>query len=273
MSYCRNCPDCSKELCTENKYYYTKAVSDKKKCLSCSLKGKQFSKSHIENLKRNHADFTGNKNPFWKKKHTPETLEKLSVANKGKDRFSKSYKKYLSKKMKGIGNPFYGKLHTDETKQKLSKPKTKEHRKKLSRSLKGKYLGRRYEVTPETRKKMRLSAINRLKKVYGENFFMPNVNKKETDFFHNLEKQYGWDGIYFGKDGNTQQHYINSLGYWVDFYDEKRNIVVEYDETNHYDCNWNLRNKDLIRQNEIITELKCDFYRYNEVLDEFKKYT
>ncbi len=36
------------------------------------------------------------------------------------------------------------------------------------------------------------------------------------------------------------------------------------DEPLHYDKNGNLKNKDIIRQNEIKEKLKCKFFRYNE---------
>jgi hypothetical protein len=61
---------------------------------------------------------------------------------------------------------------------------------------------------------------------------------------------------------------IEYLGYFVDYYDPIKNIVVEYDETNHYDSDWNLKAKDICRQEEIMSYLKCRFFRYNEVLDE-----
>jgi len=40
--------------------------------------------------------------------------------------------------------------------------------------------------------------------------------------------------------------------------------VVEYDEPRHYDNEGNLKQKDIIRQNEIIQKLNCYFFRYNE---------
>jgi group I intron endonuclease len=272
MTYCRNCPDCDTELCTENKYYHRDAVKLNKKCISCSLKGKKFTEEHRKNLSKNHADVSGKNNPFWGKKHSDEVKKILSDANVGKDRFSDEYKRYLSEKMSGTGNPFYGKTHSEETKRKLGKPKTKEHRIKLSQSLKGRPIGKRYDITPEIRKKMRISATRRMRRVYGEEVILPNVNLKETEYFSRLESERGWDGIYFGKDGHLRQYCIESLGYWVDFYDPVRNIVVEYDETRHYNSDWTLTTKDIERQNEIIQELDCEFYRYNEVLEELKRY-
>lgn len=271
MKYCRQCPSCSKDLCTNNKYYYKKAFVEQKKCVSCAQVGKQFTEEHRQNLSKNHADVSGEKNPFWGKKHSSKTREILSNANAGKDRFSAEYKKLLSEKMSGRGNPFFGKSHTEEAKNKLRQPKTPEHRRKLSIALKGRPIGKRYEVTPEVKKKMRMSAIKRLQKTFGKNVFLPNVNKKETEYFSSLEKSHGWDGIYYGKNGESGQFYIKNLGYWVDFYDPTRNIIVEYDETHHYNGDWTLIEKDVIRQEEIVKELNCEFYRYNEVLNTLTK--
>ena len=51
-------------------------------------------------------------------------------------------------------------------------------------------------------------------------------------------------------------------------YSEK-NIVFEYDEPKHYKDVYNniLSDKDIIRQNNIINKLHCQFWRYNERLD------
>jgi hypothetical protein len=54
------------------------------------------------------------------------------------------------------------------------------------------------------------------------------------------------------------------VGYFLDAYDKERNIVVEYDEPKHYDVYGNLKQKDVLRQQRIITHLGCRFFRYNE---------
>lgn len=47
---------------------------------------------------------------------------------------------------------------------------------------------------------------------------------------------------------------------------KKKNIAFEYDEPFHYEDVYNnkLRLKDIIRQNNLIDELHCEFWRYNE---------
>ena len=59
----------------------------------------------------------------------------------------------------------------------------------------------------------------------------------------------------------------------MDAYDKQRNIVVEYDESFHYEDIENniLRKKDIKRQQEIIDHLHCEYWRYNEKMDVFWK--
>lgn len=58
-------------------------------------------------------------NPFYGKKHSEETKQKIGQANKGKKR-TEEQKKKQSERMKGKNNPFYGKKHTEEIKEKIS---------------------------------------------------------------------------------------------------------------------------------------------------------
>jgi hypothetical protein len=89
-------------------------------------------------------DMSGENNPFWGKKHTEETKQKMSKALKGKKRrkTSEETKQKMSEALKG-------KKHTVETKQKISetlkgqipwnkgKKHTVETKQKISETLKG----------------------------------------------------------------------------------------------------------------------------------------
>ncbi len=84
----------------------------------------------------------GEKNPMFGKKHSKETREKISLANKGKigwkkakpkqlllslkfvrigpnkgKKFSEEHKRKISESITGEKNPFYGKKHTEEYKK------------------------------------------------------------------------------------------------------------------------------------------------------------
>ncbi len=69
---------------------------------------------------------TGEKNPFYGKKHTEETKRKISKSNTGKGHpHTKEHKEYMSNLMKEKFSdkektPFYGKEHTEEYKKKMS---------------------------------------------------------------------------------------------------------------------------------------------------------
>jgi hypothetical protein len=59
---------------------------------------------------------------------------------------------------------------------------------------------------------------------------------------------------------------LQVCGYFLDGYDKDLNIAFEYDEPSHYEDVYNniLKEKDIIRQNNIIKSLNCEFWRYNE---------
>lgn len=86
--YIRNCPDCNKEIKTKNKYFYNKSIKENSKCVVCNGKAKKGIKlSTAARLKMslNHADISGDKNPFFGKKHTPETIGKIKKSKQGKN--------------------------------------------------------------------------------------------------------------------------------------------------------------------------------------------
>jgi very-short-patch-repair endonuclease len=281
MEYVRNCPKCGKELKTTNKYYFNKAVLSNSPCLSCSQKGKIITEEHRQNMKLNHADVRGEKNPFYKKKHSDETKKKISDLVKEK-MSSEELRKSISERQKEYykthDNPFKGKKHSDKTKNTLSEIAKKrmqdesvrkllsEKSKEWHKDNKNPFKGQRH--SSESRRKQRISAINRIQiRKYNGNVITPNYNLKEAEYFERIEKEMNLNGVYVGKTGT--QYQIKHLGYFPDFYDSETNIVIEYDEKHHYIDVYNnvLREKDIRRQNEIIRELGCRMYRYNETID------
>lgn len=120
-------------------------------------------------ISANHADVSGEKNPFYGKKHSKETREKMSLAKKGKShkplseetraKISASNKGKHSKN-KGKPSPKKGKSLSADTRVKMSaahkgKILSDEHRTKISESLRGKnhpQYGK--HLSAETRAKM-----------------------------------------------------------------------------------------------------------------------
>jgi hypothetical protein len=175
---------------------------------------------------------------------------------------------------KGERNPAYGKPIHPNTKKGLKKfmeergnpftwPEVKEkiREKNPWKIVAEKNTGRKN--TPETIKKMRIAAINYIKNKNGS--IVPRYNYKACKFFDDLSKEHNWN-LRHAENGG--EFYIKDLGYFLDAYDKNRNIVVEYDEPQHYK-NGVLIKKDKIRQEEIIDLLECKFYRYNEKTREF----
>ena len=64
----------------------------------------------------------GSNNPNYGKKHSLETLEKMSKAKKGKKRSTETRKK-ISAALSGENSPMYGKSPSPETREKMSKAK------------------------------------------------------------------------------------------------------------------------------------------------------
>lgn len=120
---------------------------------------------------------------------------------------------------------------------------------------------------PEKRKKHRTSILNFIEKNHGG--IRPMINPHACKII----TEYGIKNGYKFQHGlNGGEYYIKKLGYFVDGYDKENNIVFEYDESHHFNKNNTLKNKDIIRMNEIINFLKCKFIRYNEKLKTYSIY-
>ena len=89
---------------------YSKEELDKLECLYIDI---------YDSINNGYNNQTGGSNG----KHTEETKQKISEANKGKKR-SEETKKKISESLKGKyggeNSPMYGKHHSEETKQKIS---------------------------------------------------------------------------------------------------------------------------------------------------------
>jgi len=107
--------------------------------------------------------------------------------------------------------------------------------------------------TLEYRKNCRLYAIDRIEKnKLNGNQLIPNFNPNACKIIDQYGKKNGYN---FQHAMNGGEYYIKDLGYWVDGYDKNKNIVIEIDEKRHkYQ-----QEKDVIRQKEIESLLKCKF--------------
>ena len=142
---------------------------------------------------------------------------------------------------------------------------TPEWRRKASIRLSGKNnhnYGKKRK--PETIKKMRLKMIERIEEsIKNGGQITPQYNKNGCKIIDKYGKENGYS---FQHAENGGEFYIRKLGYWVDGYDKEKNVVIEIDESFHFDVNGNLLERDIRRQKEIEETLKCKFIRikYNK---------
>lgn len=102
------------------------------------------------------------------------------------------------------------------------------------------------------------------------NIHARSFNKYACQYFDRISEEHGWNLQHATNGGEVECH-----GYFLDAYDKRRNIVVEYDESRHYKVNenvWSLIPRDVTRMNDIKHYLRCEFYRYNEKTGKLLKY-
>ena len=143
----------------------------------------------------------------------------------------------------------YGDEKAKELKENMRKPLSDETKEKMSKASKGK------PKSEEHKRKMRLSHIKNVeqKRLNGETLF-PNFNRTGCMLIEQYGKEYGFNF----------QHALNGkelkiIGYFPDGYDKERNTIIEIDEPYHEDTKQ--KEKDVIRQKNLIEHLKCDFIR------------
>ena len=139
-----------------------------------------------------------------------------------------------------------GRTHTNESKQKISKNHAKY------------WMGKKRPMSDESKNKIRLSTIDFIKRNKGQ--CAPRYNPAACQIFNEINEEFGL----FGKHAeNGGEFYIKELGYWLDYYEPTLNLVIEYDELAHS----RKEKKDMERQNQIETLLKCKFVRIKETDD------
>jgi len=160
----------------------------------------------------------------------------------------------------GIGKMSGWEQKTDDDIKECHIKSGKTHRERIeSGEVKLHWVGKSH--TEETKNKIRKSTADYfIKHLSGK----PHYNKVACLFIDNLNEKYDLKLIHAENGGEKCVS-----GYFVDGYDEEKNIVFEYDEKSHYKDVYNniLKQKDINRQNIIIQELGCRFIRYNETID------
>ena len=182
--------------------------------------------------------------------HTKEARRKNSEAHEGKGigntyGFIKGQIPW-NKGKKGSQQAWNkGREWSEESKQRMSKASegcyhTEETRKRISKSMK--ILKNR----PEEKRKTREFILDRISKSMqnGEQI-APFYNEKACEWFKEFDEINKTKGQY-ATDGGE----LCVLGYWLDYINHEKKLIIEWDEEYHY-VNGKLRKKDVIRQKEI----------------------
>jgi len=180
------------------------------------LRGRSISARTRKLISENHADISGENNPLMKS----EIREKHLLAMR-----SSAVRNRISGNQCGEKNHFHGKHHSKRSKKLMSE----KHR----------------NISDETRKKMRLAAINRMKVRDGQ--VRPNYNPSACKIIDEYGKLHGYS---FQHAENGGEVMIEKLGYFPDGIDESRKTIIEVDES-HHRTNEKIRIRDIRRQQEI----------------------
>lgn len=228
-----------------------KSIKQTQACRKCSRKNVKFERMREETKEKIRKHHLANGIGKWmlEKKTSDETKKKISSSLKGK-KIAEETKNKLSFSKIGDKNP----------------AKRLEVRIKISETLKR----NPREISEDTRRKLSVKSKTSMLKRIEELGCVPrpNYNPDGCEYFDKLNIEKGWD-LQHAKNGGEKR----ILCYYPDAYDGERNIVVEYDEPHHYDLYGNLKQKDILRMNEIINKTKCQFYRYNQKTDELRLYS
>jgi hypothetical protein len=238
----RNCPTCNKELVYDRKYDCDRLKNKNSKCRECHLKNIIVSDETKKKMSESKKGIS----------LTTEHKQKLSKSLKGRlpwntgKTLSKEHKEKVVKNL--IHDYWTGKHITEETKQKIKNSLLGEKNHNFGK-----------HPLDKTRKKMSISQKKKRKqKTAGKPFY----NKHACEIFNKIEKLKNWNGIHAEKGG--EKYVLNK--YYLDYYEPNLNIVIEYDEPQHFNKDGKLIEEDIKRQKEITDHLDCKFYRikYNE---------
>lgn len=239
--YSKLCPICTNTICFSRKDYLKESVEKNTCCRSCSKKGKQ---------------------PGWMVNGQVPTniLEKMSKTWFKKGQRPKNADMRKGKKLEEI----YGINYAAEIRLKYSSwIRTSESNIRRRNTMIQQWKDGAFDnidrtVSEETRQIHRLNMVKRLKATYKK--FHPPYNKNACVYFDKLMVE---NNIHIQHALNGGEYHIKELGYWVDGYDTENNTVYEYDEKHHFK-NGKLKNKDIIRQQQITDHLNCKFIRITE---------
>ncbi len=236
----KNCPICDKIIYYSQERSLIESVSKNRKCRSCSKIG------HPSTIHKNG-------------KVPEKTLRKMS-----KSWFKNGHRPINADFRRGKTlEEIYGKKKAKELKNKMSsRVMSLESNKKRSKSCiaaRCGYSNKGRKTSEKLKRLFRKQMVERLLKTYTN--FHPSYNTNACKYFDRLNKENGYN-IQHALNGG--EYFIKELSYWLDGYDKKNNIVYEWDERRHFNKNGTLKNKDILRENEIKRFLNCKVIRIKD---------
>jgi len=232
----RNCPKCNKELIYYSRRGYWYGNKNNTMCRGCTRIVRGLS-------------YPSRRGCYLTKEHK----KKIAIS--------------ATWRHKIYGHPMQGKRHSAESKWKIQQHSAgmtgKKHSKSTRLKIRNSKLGKPGpKMSPDGLRRLRIKRINEISNAkYNGGQIMPSYNVISCDFFKNINKKFGWNGKYALNGG---EYHVKDLGYFVDYYEPKLNLVIEWDEKSHYDINGKLKEKDKFREQEIKSNLKCYFIRIKE---------
>ncbi len=132
--FIRNCPSCDKELIYTNKKNRNSAVKKRRLCSSCAAKIIQNDPIHKEKQAAyRRIAYKGKNNPFFGKRHSKETIEKIQKNRDLSSFKTQKFKDKMSKITSGKNNPMYGRNYYEVWVNKYGKEEANNRMTKLKK--------------------------------------------------------------------------------------------------------------------------------------------
>lgn len=270
IKYTKKCSICPNIIQYNSLKLLNNAIDNNLRCKKCANIGriiKQETKDKASTtLKTLYAN--GELIPNMSGAHSNASRQKMAKTKTN----VKLTEEHKNKIKDGINNSEKHKIAMKSTERgdKISKafkniPKSEEHKQKMKDNhfdASGKnntFYNKKHTI--ESKLKMRLKCLDKLDKLFNGIKIQPFYNKNACDYFDNLMKEQNCN-IQHALNGGEFR--IKELGYFLDGYDKENNIAYEWDERRHFNAKGIIKEKDIIRQKEIIQLLGCKFIRIKE---------
>lgn len=248
------CSFCHREFTVKHKYRHRKFCCHK--CSSDFSKDPVLSQEARKNKSESHKGIIPtNKNKSYEELYGEKRAKEIKV--KIKTNTKKRPKKMIALICINCKKEFLveysyrnrkfccHKCSSDFTKGKKRLPMSIETKKKLSVAKKGKIR----KQSQEEIKNRRIYFLKRIQdRLKDGQQLVPNWNQKACEYFKQFDEENNTQGQYATNGG---EYHIKELGYWIDYINHDLKLIIEWDERKHFDVYGNLKEKDIIRQNEI----------------------